>query len=353
MLDNVEGARTRADAGELYFGTVDTFLLWRLTGGAAFKTDVTNASRTLLLNIETLQWDAELLTLFDIPAVLLPEVCACTANFGSTKADLFGAAIPIRGIAGDQQAALIGQACFEPGMIKCTYGTGGFLMLNTGNAPVYSHEKLLSTVAYKIGDDVCYALEGSFFNAGTAVQWLRDDLHLIKDASETESLALAAHADSSVYFVPAFTGLAAPYWDAEARAALVGITRDTGRADIVRAALESVVYQTADLMHAMRADYPHDSHTLRVDGGMVANNFLLQFLADILAATVQRAAVHETSALGVAYLVGLQLGWLTSLAAIGAQWHSDCAVAPTLSATEREQRYHGWQTAVQRILTHE
>lgn len=349
LLDHVPEARKKAECGELAFGTVDTFLLWRLTGGYSHKTDATNASRTLLFNIHTQQWDDELLSLFGIPKSLLPEVCDNAALFGVTQTDLLGAAIPITGMAGDQQAATVGQACFRKGMIKSTYGTGCFLLLNTGDKVVRSANCLLSTVAYRIQGKVTYGLEGSIFIAGAAVQWLRDALHLIHNAKETESIAKSIADTGGVYLVPAFTGLGAPYWDPLARGALIGLTRDSGIQHIVRAALEAVCYQTKDLMLAMQQDYSSDLAILRVDGGMVANDWLLQFLADMLDLEVQRPQCIETSALGAAMLAALGVGIYHSLEDIAKHWQLDQCFKPSMSSAKREQLYQGWLTAVRKV----
>ncbi|VFT12238.1 glycerol kinase [Pseudomonas aeruginosa] len=303
ILDNVPGARQRAERGELRFGTVDCFLLWRLTGGRSHRTDATNASRTLLFNIHSQDWDEELLALFEIPRSLLPEVLDCAAEFGVSEPSLLGAAIPVLGMAGDQQAALIGQACFQPGMVKSTYGTGCFMIQNTGEQPVTSKNRLLTTVGYRLDGKVSYAVEGSIFVAGAAVQWLRDGIKLIDHAHESEALAIQAGDSNGVYLVPAFTGLGAPYWDPKARGAIFGLTRDTGIKEIVTAGLQSVCYQTRDLLEAMRQDGTPPS-ALRVDGGMVVNNWVMQFLTDILGVTVERPEVTETTALGVAYMAG-------------------------------------------------
>ena len=311
LLDEVKGARAKAERGRLCFGTIDSFLLWRLTGGRSHATDATNASRTLLFNIHDGKWDEALLDLLNVPRALLPDVMDCAAEFGVTDKAVLGAAIPVRGIAGDQQAAVIGQACFQPGMIKSTYGTGCFAVLNTGEQAVRSRNRLLTTIAYQLGGRRTYALEGSIFVAGAAVQWLRDELKIIRRASETAALASKADTEQSVYLVPAFVGLGAPHWDSEARGAIFGLTRGTGRAEFARAALESVCYQTADLLQAMKGDWKSDGRSasvLRVDGGMVASNWTMQFLADILDLPVDRPKILETTVLGAAYLAGLQSG---------------------------------------------
>ncbi len=349
ILDQVPGARERAERGELRFGTVDSFLLWRLTGGQVHRTDASNASRTLLFNIHSQQWDDELLHLFDIPRSLLPEVLDCAADFGRTDPALLGAAIPVLGMAGDQQAALIGQACFEVGMVKSTYGTGCFMIQNTGATPVRSQNRLLTTVAYRLNGKVTYAVEGSIFVAGAAVQWLRDGIKLIDHAHDSEALAEQAGVASGVYLVPAFTGLGAPYWDPKARGAIFGLTRDTGIKEIVTAGLQSVCYQTRDLLEAMRQDGAAEPSALRVDGGMVVNNWVMQFLADILGVTVERPQVTETTALGVAYLAGLQAGLYRDLDEIASHWHRQQRFFPHMAATHREHLYAGWLDAVQRV----
>ena len=349
LLDHVPGARAAAGRGALAFGTVDTFLLWRLTGGRVHATDATNASRTMLWNIHTGEWDAELLRLLDIPAALLPEVRDCAGSFGQTEAAQFGAAIPICGVAGDQQAAMIGQACFQPGMMKATYGTGAFALLNTGAQPVRSRHRLLTTVAYQLAGQRHYALEGSIFVAGAAVQWLRDGLGLIAAAADTQALALAADPAHAVYLVPAFVGLGAPYWDADARGALIGLTRGAGRAELARAALEAVGYQTHDLYRAMRADWPGDAAAvLRVDGGMAASDWTMQFVADMLAAPVDRPVVQETTALGAAYLAGLSAGLCPGPEAFAAGWRLDRRFEPAGDAVVRAGKLAGWADAVRR-----
>lgn len=349
LLDNVDGARQRAEAGELAFGTIDCWLLWKLTHGRVHATDATNASRTLLFNIHTQQWDEDLLRLFDIPRALLPEVRDSAGEFGRTDPELLGAAIPVAGIAGDQQAALVGQACFEPGMVKSTYGTGCFMVMNTGQA-VNSRNRLLTTVAYRLAGNTTYALEGSIFVAGAAIQWLRDGLNLITHASETEALARRVGSAGGVYLVPAFTGLGAPWWDPDARGALLGLTRDTGIAEVVTAGLEAVCYQSRDLLDAMAADCGQRPTTLRVDGGMVVNNWLSQTLADVLGVRVDRPEVTETTALGAAYLAGLGVGLYDSLEAVSRQWRCERAFTPELEEGERERRYRGWREAVARIV---
>jgi glycerol kinase len=354
ILDNVPGARERAERGELAFGTVDSFLLWRLTGGRVHATDATNASRTMLFDIHRGEWDADLLALLDIPASLLPEVRDCAALFGETEPDLFGAAIPIRGIAGDQQAATIGQACFSPGMLKSTYGTGCFALLNTGAKAVASQSRLLTTIAYQFGGERHYALEGSIFIAGAAVQWLRDGLGIIERASQSGPLAANADPGQQVYLVPAFTGLGAPHWDAKARGAMFGLTRNTGPREFARAALEAVCFQTLGLLEAMRADWPEAEGAgtvLRVDGGMVASDWTMQRLADILSAPVDRPEVLETTALGAAYLAGLDAGLLPEPAQFGDRWRLERRFTPTLAAEPRRALVAGWRDAVRRTLS--
>jgi glycerol kinase len=348
ILENVKGARARADRGELAFGTVDSWLLWKLTGGRVHATDATNASRTLLFNIRTQQWDAELMQFLGVPASMLPEVRDSAAEFGVTDRKLFGGEIAIRGIAGDQQAATVGQACFAPGMSKSTYGTGCFLVLNTGAELKLSRNKLLSTIAYRLDGKTTYAMEGSIFIAGAAVQWLRDAMHLIKQAGETEKIAKSLKDTKGVYLVPAFTGLGAPYWDPEARGAIFGLTRDAGLAHIVRAALESVCYQTRDLLAAMAQDAVAPTE-LRVDGGMVVNNWVTQFLADVLQVPVVRPETVETTALGAAFLAGLQAGVYGSLDEIAELWQVDRRFKPQLPAARADTLYAGWQKAVARV----
>ena len=353
ILDNVPGARDAANAGRLAFGTVDSFLLWRLTGGKVHATDATNASRTLLYDINKKRWSLYLLDLFRVPQSMLPEIKDCAADYGTTDPALLGGAIPVTGIAGDQQAAGIGQACFTPGMVKSTYGTGCFALLNTGTTPVFSRNRLLSTVAYSLKGEVHYALEGSIFIAGAAVQWLRDGLKMIKSAAETGSMAANADPGQDVYLVPAFVGLGAPYWDAECRGAMFGLSRGTTANEIVKATLESVCYQTRDLIDAMRADWGATRETvLRVDGGMVASDWTMQRLADILAAPVDRPRVLETTALGAAYLAGLHIGFYPEPAEFAKRWSLDRRFAPGMAEGERARKYAGWQDAVRRTLTH-
>ncbi len=349
LLDHVKGARAKAERGDLCFGTIDSFLIWRLTGGKVHSTDATNASRTLLYNIHDGTWDDEFLGLLDIPRAILPEVKDCAADYGVTT--LLGAAIPITGVAGDQQAATVGQACFEPGMMKSTYGTGCFALLNTGSAPVASHNRLLTTVAYQLEGKRTYALEGSIFIAGAAVQWLRDGLKMVKKAGDTGALAKAADDKQDVYLVPAFVGLGAPYWDSEARGALFGLTRATTAAEISRAALEAVCYQTRDLLEAMRRDWGAGGKTiLRVDGGMTASDWTMQRLADILDAPVDRPAVLETTALGAAYLAGLQAGLLPQPDKFAASWKRQKRFTPRMDAATRQRKYAGWTDAVRKLL---
>ena len=349
LLDNVEGARQRAERGELRFGTVDSFLLWRLTGGKVHRTDATNASRTLLFNIHTQQWDEELLELLDIPASLLPEVLDNAADFGHTEPELFGTSIPIAAMAGDQQAALVGQACFSPGSVKSTYGTGCFMVMNTGDTPVRSSHRLLTTIAYRLDGQACYALEGSIFVAGAAIQWLRDGLKLINHADETEALAEQVGDQSGVYLVPAFTGLGAPYWDPQARGAILGLTRDTGIAEIVTAGLQSVCFQTRDLLEAMQVDSAAPISSLRVDGGMVVNKWMVQALANTLGVQVDRPRITETTALGAACLAGLQLGLFDSLDDIAQHWACEQSFTPHMPSQRREELYAGWLDAVRRV----
>ena len=323
ILDNVKGIRERAERGELCFGTVDTWLIWKLTRGEKFITDVTNASRTMLFNIHTQQWDQELLDLFTVPASMLPEVVGCSEVYGVTSTPILKGGIPISGMAGDQQAALFGQLCVEPGMLKTTYGTGCFMIVNTGNKPVFSNNHLLTTVAWKLGDEVTYALEGSVFVGGAVVQWLRDSISLIPNASITEQLAKSVPDNGGVYFVPALTGLGAPYWDQYARGAIVGITRGTTAAHLTRAALEGICYQVHDVLSSMENDIHEKPKEIRVDGGAVANNFLMQFQADISRCPVVRPEVLETTALGAAYLAGLAVGYWKDVEELKEQWRLD------------------------------
>lgn len=348
ILDNVDGARDRAEAGDLLFGTVDTWLLWRLTGGRSHLTDATNASRTMLFNIHTQKWDQELLTLFGVPENMLPQVQDSASDFGKTDEACLGAAITVGGIAGDQQAALIGQGCFSEGMVKSTYGTGCFVVLNTGSKALTSSHRLLTTVAYRINGEVTYALEGSIFMAGATIQWIRDGLKLIGNASDSQSLAEATGYNNPVYMVPAFAGLGAPYWDADARGAIFGLSRDTGIKEIVTAGLQAVCYQTRDLLEAMSGDGV-SAGELRVDGGMVVNDWLMQFLADVLGIRITRPRVTETTALGAAYLAGLTAGVYASLDDVSGLWQWERSFTPALAEQQRESLYAGWQDAVSRI----
>ena len=351
LLDHVKGARARAEKGELCFGTIDSFLIWRLTGGKIHATDATNACRTLLYNIHTGDWDDELLLALNVPRAILPEIKDCAADFGVTDKRLFGAAIPIGGVAGDQHAAAIGQACFEPGMMKSTYGTGCFAIMNTGDAPVVSQNRLLTTLAYQLDGKRTYALEGAIFIAGAAVQWLRDGIKVVKTAKETGAWAKAADPLQQVYLVPAFVGLGAPYWNPEARGALFGLTRGTTNRELARAALESVCYQTRDLLEAMKKDWGHAGQTvLRVDGGMTASDWTMQCLADILDAPVDRPKVLETTALGAAYLAGLQAELLPPPKQFAKTWKLDKRFAPKMKAAMRESKYAGWKDAVRKLL---
>ena len=359
LLDTVPGARAAAEAGYLAFGTIDTFLLWRLTGGRVHGTDATNASRTMLYDIRTGQWDDDLLRLFGVPRAVLPEVRDCAAEFGTSEPDLLGAAIPIRGIAGDQQAATIGQACFAPGMMKSTYGTGCFVLLNTGADAITSRNRLLTTVAYQLDGKRTYALEGSIFVAGAAVQWLRDGLGVIASSAESTALASAAGSitpEDEAVMVPAFVGMGAPYWNAEARGALFGLTRGTGTAELARAALQAVAFQTRDLLEAMRRDWSGDAAAtaidtvLRVDGGMAASDWTMQFLADIVGAPVDRPANRETTALGAGWLAGMQAGLLPGQAEFATQWRRERRFEPMMAAGERQRRCARWQSAIDATL---
>jgi glycerol kinase len=347
ILENIPGARQKAEQGELAFGTVDCFLLWQLTKGKSHRTDATNASRTMLFNIHSQEWDEELLELFDIPASMLPEVLDCAAEFGDCDAEYFGNAIPVTGIIGDQQSAAFGQCCFSSGMAKSTYGTGCFLLLNTGNQVINSSNRLLSTVAFRLDGKPSYAVEGSIFMAGATMQWIRDSLKLIEHASESESLAEQTSDELSVYLVPAFTGLGAPYWDPLARGALFGLTRDSGVKEIVTAALLSVCYQSKDLLIAIEAD-GCQIESLRVDGGMANNDYVLQKLADLLKRKVYRPALTETTALGAAYMAGLQAGIFSSVQAISQKWQLDRSFESSKDDAWREKQYNGWLDAVAR-----
>jgi glycerol kinase len=350
ILNNVEGARLRAQNDELAFGTIDSFLIWRLTQGQIHATDATNASRTSLFDIHTQQWDEQLMTLFDIPSQMLPEVKDSADDFGVCSTELLPGNIPIAGVAGDQQAALIGQACFSPGMIKSTYGTGCFVVMNTGDIAVRSNSRLLTTVAYRLSGKVTYAIEGSIFVAGAGVQWLRDGIGIIENAADTEALAAELPDNAGVYLVPAFTGLGAPHWDPDARGALFGITRDTGVAHIVRAMLESICYQTADLFQAMEHDGVRPDR-LRVDGGMVQNDWLCAFLADILGIPVERPTNTETTVLGAAILAGLQIGLFESTDDVQKQWQCDQKFEVTMPPESRDQLLQKWRAAVDKVKT--
>jgi len=351
LFEHVEGARAAADAGELAFGTIDCFLLWRLTGGKAHLTDATNAARTLLFDIGKGAWDGELCRLFGVPQSVLPDVRDCAYAFGETIPELFGAPIRILGIAGDQQAATVGQGCFTAGMMKSTYGTGCFALLNTGATRVASRSRLLTTIAYQLDGKRTYALEGAIFIAGAAVQWLRDSLKFIATAADVGPLAQRADPAEEVYLVPAFVGLGAPYWDAQARGAIFGLTRNSGPAEFARAAIEAVGYQTRDLLEAMHADWPASKSSttvLRVDGGMTVSDLTMQFIADMLASPVDRPVVMETTALGAAYLAGRTAGVCPDLEGFAAQWRLDRRFEPRMDAKTRERKYSGWRQAVQR-----
>ncbi|HEY6481948.1 MAG TPA: glycerol kinase GlpK [Steroidobacteraceae bacterium] len=350
ILDNVAGARSRAERGELAFGTIDTFLLWRLTGGTVHATDVTNASRTLLLDLRRQEWDDELLRIFRIPRAILPEVRDSSAIYGRTAPGLFDVEIPVAGIAGDQQAALIGQACFEPGMAKSTYGTGCFVLLNIGPTPVISRHRLLTTPAYRIGGRTAFAMEGSIFVAGAAIKWLRDSLAIITHAAQSADLATRVPDNHGVYMVPGFVGLGAPHWDPNARGLICGLTLDAGGAHLARAALESVAFQTRDLIDAMIADGCRRAQSIRVDGGMAANQWFCQFLADVLDTAVEQPQELETTALGAAFLAGLATGVWADLAAVAATWSRRAVFSPRMSAERRAALMSGWQMAVRRAL---
>ena len=350
LLDHVPHARERAARGELACGTIDAFLLWRLTGGRVHATDVTNASRTLLYDIHRQCWDEELLRLFDVPRALLPQVRDSSEVYGTCDAALFGRALPIAGMAGDQQAALVGQACFAPGMAKSTYGTGCFLLLNTGNTAVASANRMLTTAAYRLGGRVTYAMEGSIFVAGAAIKWLRDGLKVIADAAQTATLAASVPADHGVYLVPAFVGLGAPHWEPRARGLLCGLTLDTSPAHLARAALESVAYQTLDLTAAMARDGAHRTAAIRVDGGMASNDWFCQFLADILEVRVERPGQLETTALGAAFLAGLATGVWKDPEAVAATWAAQAVFIPSMAAGQRAALLGGWRHALERTL---
>ncbi|OED46850.1 glycerol kinase [Rhodobacteraceae bacterium (ex Bugula neritina AB1)] len=351
ILDTVEGTRHKAEAGELLFGTVDTFLIWRLTGGASHATDATNAARTLMFDIRKGRWSRTISDLLDVPQQMLPEVKDSAADFGTTDPAILGGAIAILGVAGDQQAATIGQACFQPGMMKSTYGTGCFALLNTGDAPVVSKNRMLTTIAYQLDGRPTYALEGSIFIAGAAVQWLRDGLGIIEQASQTGELALGADPGQDVILVPAFTGLGAPYWKPECQGAVFGLTRNSGPAEFARAALQSVAYQTRDLWEAMRADWGGDTHvTLRVDGGMSASDWTMQSLSDLLGAAVDRPVMQETTALGAAWLAGMRAGIYPDQAGFAATWKLDRQFTPLMQPEARDAAYGRWQRAVQAVI---
>jgi glycerol kinase len=353
ILDHAEGARDRAKRGELLFGTVDSFLIWKLTGGAVHATDATNAARTMLYDIHKGRWSKTICDLFEIPMEMLPEVKDCAADFGMTRPDLFGQALPILGVAGDQQAATVGQACFEPGMLKSTYGTGCFALLNTGDTAVTSQNRLLTTIAYQLDGKPTYALEGSIFVAGAVVQWLRDGLKIIREAGETQALAEAADPHQNVVMVPAFVGLGAPYWNADCRGAVFGLTRGSGPAEMARAALESVGYQTRDLLEAMQADWVTTGAqpTLRVDGGMTASDWSMQFLSDIIGARVDRPVVRETTALGAAWLAGHRAGLYPDQAGFAAGWALERTFEPRMAESLRAEKYAAWKRAVAATLT--
>lgn len=348
ILDHVEGTREKAEAGELAFGTVDSWLIWKLTKGEKHLTDITNASRTMLFNIHTEQWDEELLSLFEIPKSMLPEVRSCSEVYCETAGDVLRSKIPIAGIAGDQQAALFGQLCTEPGMAKTTYGTGCFLVMNTGKEAVRSKNQLLTTVAWKIGNETNYALEGSVFIGGAAIQWLRDGLELFKHAKESEKLATSLHDNEGVYFVPALAGLGAPHWDQNARGAFFGITRGTTTAHFTRAALEAIAYQVYDVIKAMEKDAGEQTKELRVDGGATANNFLMQFQSDLLDCEIKRPKIIETTAIGAAFLAGLAVGFWKDQSEIQSLWQADKSFQPKMEKEKREKLLHFWHKAVER-----
>lgn len=350
LLDTVDGLRGRAERGEILFGTVDSFLAWRLSGGRIHVTDVSNASRTLLFNIHSRQWDDDLLKMLDVPRAMLPEVRSSSEVYGETDASLFGASIPIAGIAGDQQAATFGQGCFAAGQAKNTYGTGCFLLLNTGSQPVASQNGLLTTIGWQLGDEVTYCLEGSVFVGGAVVQWLRDGLGLIENSSEVETLARQVDSTDGVYFVPAFTGLGAPYWNPDARGTIVGLSRGTTRAHLARAALESIAWQTRDVLEAMQQDSGQPLDVLRVDGGATTNSLLMQFQADVLNVPVQRPVVQETTALGAAYLAGLATGVWNDPTDVTANWQLDAEFAPLSDQAESAARYAEWKHAVEQCM---
>ena len=347
ILDKVPGSRERAAKGELLFGTVDTYIIWRLTGGKVHATDATNACRTMLFDIEKGSWSTTICGMFDIPMEMLPEVKDCAADFGATRSDLFGREIPILGVAGDQQAATVGQACFDKGMMKSTYGTGCFALLNTGDTPIRSKNRLLTTIAYQLDGKKTYALEGSIFIAGAVVQWLRDGLKIIREAPETQPLAESADPTQSVVMVPAFTGLGAPYWKPDCRGAIFGLTRNSGPAEFARAALESVGYQTRDLLEAMHADSPTELEgVLRVDGGMSASDWTMQFLSDIIGAPVDRPDVKETTALGAAWLAGMKAGLYPEQSDFAKNWALEARFEPQMGEEDRESKYAVWKKAI-------
>ena len=352
ILDNVKGARDKANAGKLAFGTIDSFLLWRLSSNKNHLTDATNASRTLLYNIHEGCWDDELLTIFNIPKSMLPKVCDSAANFGVSDNSFFGSEIPISSMIGDQHSALVGQACFEPGMVKSTYGTGCFVLINTGDKVVESKNKLLTTIAFQINNKPCYALEGSIFVAGAAIQWLRDSLKFIESADQSEALAMQADSNEDVYLVPAFVGLGAPHWDPNCRGALFGLTRNTGPAEITKAALESVCYQTKDLLTAISKDWGDKKlNVVRVDGGMAASNWTMQMLSDILDLPVDRPKNLETTALGAAYLAGMQVGFYPSIEDFAKSWNSEKQFTSKMTVVDRQKKLEGWKDAVSRTLS--
>jgi len=350
ILDHLPGARTRAENGELCFGTIDSWLVWNLTKGQVHITDVSNASRTMLCNIHTGQWDGELQEIFGIPGPMLPQIRSSSESYGNTHAALFASPIPVAGIAGDQQAALFGQLCTQPGMVKNTYGTGCFMLMNTGEKPVASHNNLLTTIAWKVNGITQFALEGSVFIAGAIVQWLRDELGVISKSADVEALALRSDSNEGVYIIPAFTGLGAPHWKQDARGIIVGLTRGTGSSHIARAALESIAYQVKDVLKAMEADSGISIKELRVDGGATANNLLMQFQADILDTKVVRPEVTETTALGAAYLAGLAVGFWKSVEEIQHQWKVDIAFEPKMKEEERAELTKGWQRAIKSAI---
>ena len=353
LLDNIEGARARAENGDLLFGTVDSFLIWKLTGGAVHATDATNAARTLLYDINKGVWSSDICKLLNIPINMLPNVRDCAADFGHTQPDLFGSPLPILGAAGDQQAATVGQACFKTGMLKSTYGTGCFALLNTGSSPVISKNRMLTTIAYQLDGVPTYALEGSIFMAGAVVQWLRDGLGIIENASETQTLASQADATQDLILVPAFTGLGAPYWNADCRGAVYGLARNSGPAEFAKAALERVGYQTRDLLEAMHADWPESTKgaVLRVDGGMTANNWSMQFLSNILQAPVDRPKVLETTALGAAWLAGMKSGVYPDQSENSKNWALDCSFTPDMETSQSDVKYQRWKKAVSATLS--